>query len=64
MNRSRIFPRKPGRTKDLQAIAKAAAHRVLDKAMAGDKHALERMDWALRVTGDLAPARALGEGAA
>lgn len=53
MSHLRIFPRKPGSTKDLNAIAKAAAHRVLDKAMAGDKHALERLDWALRVTGDL-----------
>lgn len=53
MTHTRIFPRRPGPTKDLQAIAKAAAHRVLDKAMAGDPDAIERMNWALRVTGDL-----------
>ena len=53
MSHLRLFARKPGGTKDLQAIAKAAAHRVLDKAMAGDPDAIERMNWALRVTGDL-----------
>ena len=53
MTHTRIFARMPGGTKDLQTIARAAAHRVLDQAMAGDPDAIERMNWALRVTGDL-----------
>lgn len=58
--RLRLFSRTAGGSIKPRTIAKAAAHRVLDKAMAGDKHAIERMDWALRVTGDLAPLHASG----
>lgn len=61
-----LFPRKPGPTKDLRKIARAAAHRVLDLAISGNQMPQVRIDWALRVTGDLernqpAPARSGGE---
>lgn len=49
-----LFPRKPGPSRSLQRIARAAAHRVLDRAKAGDISVWERIDWTLRVTGDLA----------
>ena len=35
------------------AILKATAHRILDEARAGLNVSSARIDWALRVTGDL-----------
>lgn len=35
------------------ACAKAMAHRILDEARAGLNVSSARIDWALRVTGDL-----------
>lgn len=51
----RIFPRQPGPTKDLAIRSRAAAHRLLDQAERGDVEVWDRVDWALRVTGDLPP---------
>lgn len=48
-----LFPRKSGPSQSLQCKARAAAHRVLDRAKAGDISVWDRVDWALRVTGDL-----------
>ena len=48
-----LFPRKSGPSQSLECKARAAAHRVLDRAKAGDISVWERVDWALRVTGDL-----------
>ena len=54
---TQLFPRKPGPSQSLQCKARAAAHRVLDRAVAGDISAWDRVDWALRVTGDLPDSR-------
>lgn len=35
------------------SCAKAMAHRILDEARAGLNVSAQRIDWALRVTGDL-----------
>ena len=51
--RLKLFARKPGNAISIEAHARALAHRVLDKAMSGDKKADRHIEWALRVTGDL-----------
>lgn len=51
MNLFRRFP-----TAIAQA-ERAAAHRLLDRAQAGHDIPREDIVWALRVTGDIAPAR-------
>jgi hypothetical protein len=49
---TKLFPRKPGTSRDMHAYAKALAHRLLDKAREGDEFSLLHVDWALVVTGD------------
>lgn len=56
-----LFPRRPkGKRPLAEAIERARAHIILDRAQAG--HDIDGRDivWALRVTGDIAPARAFG----
>lgn len=48
----RIFARKAGRATSIDAHMRALAHRVLDRAMAGDADADQHINWALEVTGD------------
>lgn len=48
-----LFPRRSGPSTDLKTQARAAAHRLLDDAQDGDTDKWDRVDWALRVTGDL-----------
>lgn len=55
MTYTRVFSRKPGCATSIRAHIRALAHRVLDRAKAGDPEATEHVEWALRVTGDIAP---------
>lgn len=48
-----LYPRNPGKCRDMHARAKAEAHRLLDRAKAGEQIDAERITWALRITGDL-----------
>ena len=48
-----LYPRNPGSNRDMYARAKAEAHRLLDRARAGEEIDAERITWALRITGDL-----------
>lgn len=53
-----LFPRRPKGKRPLAAVAeRARAHILLDRAQAGHDIPGEDIVWALRVTGDLAPAR-------
>lgn len=49
---TKLFPRKPGASRDMHAYAKALAHRLLDRAREGDEFSLMHVDWALVITGD------------
>jgi len=49
----RLYPRMSGGNHRLEKYAKAAAHRLLDKAKSGKRVPEHRITWALRVTGDL-----------
>jgi len=53
MTYTRVFNRKPGCATSIRTHIRALAHRVLDRAKAGDCEALPHIEWALRVTGDL-----------
>lgn len=53
----RLFARKAGCAISIDAHMRALAHRVLDKAKAGDKDAALHINWALEVTGDASLAR-------
>lgn len=56
-----LFPRRPkGKRPPAAAAERARAHILLDRAQAGHDIPREDIVWALRVTGDLAPARAFG----
>lgn len=48
-----LFPRRSGQSKDSETRQRAEAHRLLDMLRAGMKVSEERIDWALRMTGDL-----------
>lgn len=49
-----LFPRKPGPSKSQQVRERAAAHKYLDRLIAGRRVSKRLVDWALRTTGDLA----------
>ncbi len=48
-----LFPRNAGNTCSQQKRMKAMAHRLLDRAKLGDISVWDRVDWALKVLGDL-----------
>jgi len=48
-----LFPRHGGQCRDPYDRMKAEAHRLLDRAKAGEKVSEDRITWALRITGDL-----------
>lgn len=48
-----LFPRRSGQSKDSETRQRAEAHRLLDMYRAGVNVSQERVDWALRITGDL-----------
>ena len=48
-----LFPRNNGGCRDPYVRMKAEAHRLLDRAKAGEKISEDRITWALRITGDL-----------
>jgi len=49
-----LFPRKPGPSKSHEVRQRAAAHKYLDRLIAGRRVNQRLVDWALRMTGDLA----------
>lgn len=54
-----LFPRRQkGKRPPAAAAERARAHILLDRAQAGHDIPREDIVWALRVTGDIAPARA------
>jgi len=56
-----LYPRRGGGSRDLETRTRATAHRLLDRYRAGDDVPKERVEWALRMTGDLtADSRAKG----
>ena len=60
-----LFPRRPkGKRPPAAAAERARAHILLDRAEAGHDIPSEDIVWALRVTGDLAPAHAFRGGRA
>lgn len=48
-----LFARRTTRPKDPDVRLRVEAHRILDRARAGEAISEERITWALRVTGDL-----------
>ena len=52
MTCTRLFARKAGCATSIDAHMRALAHRVLDRARAGDEDAALHINWALEVTGD------------
>lgn len=52
MTCTRLFARKAGCATSIDAHMRALAHRVLDRARAGDADAEPHINWALEVTGD------------
>jgi len=49
---ARLYPRKPGPSRDEDVRAKARAHRELDRARRGGCVQPDVVEWALRLTGD------------
>ena len=48
-----LYPRKPGPSKSTQVRDRAAAHKYLDRLIAGRRVSQRLVNWALRITGDL-----------
>jgi hypothetical protein len=54
---TKLFPRKPGTTRDTEVAARAMAHRLLDALRRGERVTDVSIHWALIQTGDACPAR-------
>ena len=48
-----LYPRRSAGSTDRETTDKAMAHRMLDRYRAGERMPQSRVDWALRMTGDL-----------
>lgn len=49
----KLYPRKPGPSKSDHVRQKAAAHKYLDRLIAGRRVSQRLVDWALYMTGDM-----------
>jgi hypothetical protein len=48
-----LFPRKPGPSKSHHVRERAAAHKYLDRLIAGRRVSQRLVTWALKMTGDI-----------